>query len=149
MRHPVLYLQASYYDNEWSDYVRGASFRTFIEDHYTRFALTFDYEKNLPYRNIQMFMLGSQPRQSEDRQHVEHKGKYLNKDFDVVMFQEHMMESLVLLKHSLNWKYKDLVTFGTHPHPERYDLRELTADVNRTIIHYNEGWFGYYSNYAL
>lgn len=139
IRHPIAQLQACYYDSDWDDYADGKPFDLFIIYKYRELVKTFDYEKHLPYRNIQLYMFGHQPMFNDIRNAVKLKISQIDEDFDLVMIQEHMLESLVLLRHQLNWDMKSVVLFGLHSRPEDYSITELGKDVNDTIILFNEG----------
>lgn len=148
LRHPITHLQATYYDNDWSDYAEGRSFRYFIDNKYLRLSKVYDFEKNLPYRNIQMFFLGLQPSMNGVREVVSYRIDKIEQDFDVILFQEYMLESLVFLKHELNWAVEELVVFSLHSRPENNNLEELTEEVNATIILHNEGMHNILNNFS-
>lgn len=139
IRHPISHLQTCYYDNDWDDYAENRPFNYFVSYKYHHLAKAFDFDKNLPYRNIQLFIFGFPPSHNDNRQMIKQKIDQVSSEFDLVMIQEHMMESLVLLKHELDLAMEDVVTFSLHPRPEDYEISELDKDVNDTIIFYNEG----------
>ncbi|XP_067930847.1 galactosylceramide sulfotransferase-like [Watersipora subatra] len=139
IRHPIAHLQAIYYDNDWSDFVNDNSFNYFIKYQYRQFARIFDFDSNLPYRNIQLFSLGYPAAHNDNREAVRHKVEDIIHDFHLVIIQEYMLESLVLLKEQLNWQLEDMTTFSLHARPEYYGYEELDERVNKTVVLHNEG----------
>lgn len=87
VRHPIAHLQAAYYENEWSVYVGGLKFDQYIELHYHRFAKTYDFGKNSPYRNLQFFNIGLQPSLNDNRDFVKIKAEAVKKQFNLVLVQ--------------------------------------------------------------
>ena len=87
VRHPIAHLQAAYYENEWSSYVGGLKFGQYIEFQYHRFAKTYDFHMNSPYRNLQLFNLGLNPSQNGNREYVMIKVESVRKQFHLVLVQ--------------------------------------------------------------
>lgn len=54
--------------------------------------------------------------------------KYLDSVFDLVMIEEYMNESLILLKNLLCWSFDDIVTFRVNARIKKQNIGELATD---------------------
>lgn len=139
VRDPIKLTQAAFYDNKWSYQFNMATFETFIMMHYSSVSRKFDYQVDQPYRNIQLFSLNVDPTTSGFRNTVSGVIASAYRQFDLVLIQERMLESLVLLKYLMNWEWKDVALFTLNEPADKYPAEELTKEVNSTIHLYNAG----------
>lgn len=138
MRNPVTLIQAAFYEADWGERLNYGSFSEFI-DKYDIEASRYDYQNSMPYRNIQFYSLGVDTKPINFRAAVESTVNTVMKDFDAVLIQERFLESLVLMRITLNWSYDDVAALAYDTNPANYDSSELTEEVNRTINLYNAG----------
>lgn len=127
----------TFYNNYWGKREKNIGFTDLVYN-YATFAKEFDYSNNMPYRNIQLFNLGSKT-ETGFRVSVTDAIDTL-KSFDLVLIEERLQESLVLLKHTLGWEWSDIVTFTKENllvDPRMSE--ELTDGINSTLKLFNAG----------
>lgn len=108
LRHPRSLIHSAFEYFEWKNV-----FGTW--ENYTRsFAkmkLAIDTINNVPFRNLMLYDFGLEVSEMDADDAVEALVEHVHSRFDVVMLQEYMHESLVLLRHTLNWSYEDVAVF--------------------------------------
>jgi hypothetical protein len=60
----------------------------------------------------------------------------LDKEFDVVIVNEYMDESFILLRRVLNWELKDILFINLHVSPNHLDLNKISLREIRLYRHY-------------
>lgn len=94
-------------------------------------------------RNQMAFDLGIQVDQFEDEEEILRVAQELDRQFDLVMITERMVESLVLLKHLLCWTTDDVVTFNANARTAKGKI-QLTPELRSNILKWNKAdWILY------
>jgi galactosylceramide sulfotransferase len=116
VRDPAKTMESYYNYFNMKEEFFGVSFEKFIKN--PNF-----YERKKPkivFRNIQSFDLGLDVQKFDDFRAISEFIRKLDNIFNLVMLQEFLYESLILLKNLLCWTFEDMVTFEKNARNESY-----------------------------
>lgn len=87
-------------------------------------------------KNPMLYDLGLEPKEMESMRTIQEKIKNIENTFNLVLLIEYFDESLVLMKHILNWDYDDLVYVSLN---SRSSKSEIKPEIALKIWEWNSG----------
>ncbi|CAH1773332.1 unnamed protein product [Owenia fusiformis] len=133
IRNPTYsFISAFKYYQAWSRRCFGTgNIDAFLSepDRYTR---AINYSRAC--QNKQLFDLGMQPNNSRNIVEVINKIHEIDRTFHLVMISEYFKESLILLKHLMNWSFHDIIYFSKNVQNKKTDQVDKTHPRAYKII---------------
>lgn len=139
IRNPVEQLESvfGYFEVGFHLSIRGSNrFKTFMSNPLKYYIMRKGHWQQL--RNGQLFDLGFDHKNDENRKKIQLRINKLSREIDLVMINEYFDESLILLKRLLCWEYGDIL-YLSHGIRSKSHRFTVSADVAANVKEWSAG----------
>ena len=130
VRDPNDIIHSAFTYFQWNKDPNTKSIADFIQQ-YPK--LSFDKGVDIPYKNLMMYVFGLQVVDFQNEDKVQEKLKEIEDDFDLILINEYMLPSLILMKELLNWTYEDVACFHVNKQTSSHNSSRLDLDGIRIL----------------